>query len=124
MRPASTSASRRRSSGAEGEGRLRRLVLRDGATGGTETVDADAVFVLIGAQPHTDWLPDDIDRDERGFVLTGGGEHMFETSLPGVFAIGDVRCELGEARRVGRRRGLGSDPAGAPLPRVRRPGGR
>jgi thioredoxin reductase (NADPH) len=79
--------------GASGEGRLRELVIRDGATGGSERVPADAVFVLIGAQPHTDWLPTDIDRDERGFVLTGAGEHMFETSAPGVFAIGDVRAD-------------------------------
>ena len=92
--------------GAEGDGRLRRLVLRDGATGGTETVDADAVFVLIGAQPHTDWLPDEIERDERGFVVTGGGEHMFETTLPGVFAIGDVRA--GSAKRVASAVGEGS----------------
>jgi thioredoxin reductase (NADPH) len=92
--------------GAEGDARLRRLVLRDGATGGTEKVDADAVFVLIGAQPHTDWLPDEIERDERGFVVTGGGEHMFETSLPGVFAIGDVRAS--SVKRVASAVGEGS----------------
>jgi thioredoxin reductase (NADPH) len=89
--------------GAEGEGRLQRLVLRDGSTGGTET---DAVFVLIGAQPHTDWLPDEVERDERGFVATGGGEHMFETSVPGVFAIGDVRA--GSVKRVASAVGEGS----------------
>ncbi|MGH3110519.1 MAG: FAD-dependent oxidoreductase, partial [Gaiellaceae bacterium] len=78
--------------GAEGEGRLESLTLRTGATGGRASVPADAVFVLIGAQPHTDWLPVEVDRDERGFVRTGGGEHMFETSAAGVFAIGDVRA--------------------------------
>jgi thioredoxin reductase (NADPH) len=92
--------------GAEGDGRLQRLVLRTGASGGRETVPADAVFVLIGAQPHTAWLPADIDRDERGFVLTGGGEHMFETSASGVFAIGDVRA--GSVKRVASAVGEGS----------------
>ena len=92
--------------GAEGEGRLQQLTLRDGSTGGTEKVPADAVFVLIGAQPHTEWLPDEIARDDRGFVLTGGGEHIFETSLPGVFAIGDVRA--GSVKRVASAVGEGS----------------
>ena len=92
--------------GAEGEGRLEGLVLRTGATGGRESVSADAVFVLIGAQPHTDWLPDEVDRDERGFVLTGGGDHMFETSAAGVFAIGDVRAE--SVKRVASAVGEGS----------------
>ena len=92
--------------GAEGEGRLQQLLLRTGETGGKETVPADAVFVLIGAQPHTDWLPDEIERDERGFVLTGAGEHMFETSLGGVFAIGDVRAN--SIKRVASAVGEGS----------------
>ena len=92
--------------GAEGEGRLQQLVLRRGDTGGRETVSADAVFVLIGARPHTDWLPDVIERDEHGFVVTGGGAHMFETSLPGVFAIGDVRA--GSVKRVASAVGEGS----------------
>ena len=81
-------------------------MLRDGRNGGTETVPCDAVFALIGAQPHTDWLPAEIERDERGFVATGGGEHMFETSAPGVFAIGDVRA--GSVKRVASAVGEGS----------------
>jgi thioredoxin reductase (NADPH) len=92
--------------GASGEGRLRELLIRNGATGGTDRVHADAVFVLIGAQPHTGWLPEDVDRDERGFVLTASGEHMFETSAPGVFAIGDVRA--GSVKRVASAVGEGS----------------
>jgi thioredoxin reductase (NADPH) len=92
--------------GAEGEGRLQRLVLRDGRRGGTTTVPADAVFVLIGAQPRTAWLPDEIARDERGFVVTGQGEGMFETSVPGIFAIGDVRAE--SVKRVAAAVGEGS----------------
>jgi thioredoxin reductase (NADPH) len=92
--------------GAEGHGRLQSLVLRNGATGGSEAVPADAVFVLIGAQPHTDWLPDEVERDDHGFVHTGGGEHMFETTAPGVFAIGDVRS--GSVKRVASAVGEGS----------------
>jgi thioredoxin reductase (NADPH) len=91
--------------GAEGENRLQRLILRKGATGGSEKVPADAVFVLIGAQPHTDWLPPEIERDERGFVLTPG-DHMFETTAPGVFAIGDIRA--GSVKRVASAVGEGS----------------
>ena len=82
---------------ATGEGRLQNITLRD-ASGAREIVSADAVFVLIGGQPRSGWLPPEIDRDERGFVRTGDGRHMFETSLPGVFAIGDVRA--GSVKRV------------------------
>jgi thioredoxin reductase (NADPH) len=82
---------------AAGEGRLQELTLRD-ASGARDKVPADALFVLIGGHPRSDWLPPDVERDERGFVVTGGGEHMFETSLPGVFAIGDVRA--GSVKRV------------------------
>jgi thioredoxin reductase (NADPH) len=87
-----------------GDGRLERLVLRDES--GDTTVEADALFILIGAQPNTDWLPPDIVRDEYGFLVTGAGEHMFETSVPGVFAIGDVRA--GSVKRVASAVGEGS----------------
>ena len=90
---------------ADGDERLERVTLRH-ASGTEETVDAHAVFALIGAEPHTDWLPAEIERDERGFVLTGGGEHMFETTAPGVFAIGDVRA--GSVKRVASAVGEGS----------------
>ena len=83
--------------GAVGEGRLQELTLR-GPSGAREVVHADAVFVLIGGRPRSDWIPQEVERDERGFILTGGGEHLFETSLPGVFAIGDVRA--GSVKRV------------------------
>ena len=89
--------------GGGGEGRLERLVLRQGRRGRDETVAADALFVLIGAHPHTDWLPPDIARNAQGFLLTGEefGDDCdwplerrpcsLETSMPGVLAAGDVR---------------------------------
>lgn len=106
--------------GGSGDGWLETLTLR--VDDGSETrVDADALFVLIGAQPHTDWLPDVVVRDGHGFVVTGtdlGGADMrsyealeraplpFETSVPGVFAVGDVRS--GSVKRVASAVGEGS----------------
>ncbi len=89
--------------GGGGEGRLEHLVLRDGATGEEHVVAADALFVLIGARPHSDWLSGEIARDAHGFLLTGDelpeSRHRpldrrplsLETSMPGVLAAGDVR---------------------------------
>jgi thioredoxin reductase (NADPH) len=87
---------------AEGDGHLSALRIRDGE--GERDEHVDAAFVFIGAAPRTDWLP--VQLDERGFVLTGpdlGGRphgwpldrdpYHLETSLPGVFAAGDVRAE-------------------------------
>ena len=83
-----------------GHGRLEGLTLRDRHTGATRTVAASAMFVLIGAEPRTDWLEGVVERDERGYVLTGHDLDrwplarpplLLETSLPGVFAAGDVR---------------------------------
>ncbi len=88
-----------------GEERLRELTLRDGVSQTTNTVPADALFVLIGAEPHTDWLPPEIARDEYGFVVTGTGS-MFETTMPGVFAVGDVRSR--SVKRVASAVGEGS----------------
>jgi thioredoxin reductase (NADPH) len=53
-----------------GEGRLEYLELRDADTGERQTVAADGLFVLIGARPRTEWLPDEIARDQHGFPLT------------------------------------------------------
>ena len=98
-----------------GEGSLETLTLADSVTGVTETVPADAVFILIGARPHTDWLPDEIARDRYGFVLAGQADSgwtldrppfPFESSMPGVFAIGDVRS--GSVKRVASAAGEGS----------------
>jgi thioredoxin reductase (NADPH) len=98
-----------------GDGHLEHLVLRQ--AGEEERVPADALFVMIGARPRTDWLPPEILRDRRGFVLTGdevppekrpAGRDLadFETSMPQVFAAGDVRH--GSVRRVASAVGEGS----------------
>jgi thioredoxin reductase (NADPH) len=91
---------------------LESLVLEDRASGTRREVAADALFVLIGSQPRAEWLGDGVARDQWGFVLTGpdlpgdvtGGWRLdrpplpLETSLPGVFAAGDVRH--GSVKRV------------------------
>jgi thioredoxin reductase (NADPH) len=86
---------------AAGEGRLESLTLQ--GPDGVETVPADALFVLIGAEPRTEWLPPELERDERGFVETSAD---YGTSVPGVFAIGDVRS--GSVKRVASAVGEGS----------------
>jgi thioredoxin reductase (NADPH) len=96
--------------------------LQDAKDGSTQTVPASALVVLIGAVPHTDWLPPQIGRDDHGFILTGsdlaaGGNPAaswapprpplpLETSMPGVFAAGDVRH--GSVKRVASAVGEGS----------------
>jgi thioredoxin reductase (NADPH) len=106
--------------GASGRGRLTGLTLRNNADGTTEDVPADALYVMIGAQPHTDWLDGVLARDGRGYVLTGPDlatqndfawplerpPLLLETSLPGVFAAGDVRS--GSVKRVASAVGSGS----------------
>jgi thioredoxin reductase (NADPH) len=99
-----------------GDGRLQHLELRDRSSGEVETVPAAGVFVLIGAEPFTEWLPEAVSRDPWGFILTGSdiGEgwtqerppFLLETSLPGVFAVGDVR--QGSVKRVASAVGEGS----------------
>ncbi len=100
--------------GGGGAGRLEQLVLRDRASRTETTVEAQALFLLIGAQPHTDWLPSDIERDELGFVLTGADVDSrllaprSQPVHPRDEHAGRVRRRghptwFGEARRVGRR---------------------
>ena len=86
---------------AQGDGRLERVTLR--GSGGDETVDARGLFVLIGAEPRADWLPSELERDERGFVVAGP---TYETSVPGIFAIGDLRAD--SVKRVASAVGEGS----------------
>jgi thioredoxin reductase (NADPH) len=108
--------------GGTGQSRLEGLTLIDLESGTAETADAAALFVLIGAEPRTQWLPETVRRDQSGFVVTGtdllqGGQPgeawplrrppMFlESSLPGVFAVGDVRH--GSVKRVASAVGEGS----------------
>ena len=103
-----------------GTDRLRSITIRDIKTGEEQTVPATAMFVFIGAIPHTDWLDGVAARDEHGFILTGpdlGGHdlarwpidrrpHLLEGSVPGVFAAGDVRH--GSVKRVASAVGEGS----------------
>ncbi|GEJ98619.1 FAD-dependent oxidoreductase [Streptomyces sp. 1-11] len=99
---------------AHGSGRLEQLTLRHLSSGETERVDAQWMFVFIGAAPLTDWLDGTVLRDARGFILAGpdltadgrppaGWEldrapYHLETSVPGVFVAGDARAE--SAKRV------------------------
>ncbi len=105
-----------------GRSRLESLTLTDLETGAAETVAAAALFVLIGAEPRTQWLPATVRRDQPGFVLTGNDllengrpqadwplqrmPMFLESSLPGVFAVGDVRH--GSVKRVASAVGEGS----------------
>jgi len=101
----------------EGDGQLQALKLHDRATGRDSTVPADALFVLIGARPGTEWLPEQVERDQWGYVLCGrdvsaeaGADQrqrlMLETGLPRLFAVGDVRH--GAVKRVASAVGEGS----------------
>lgn len=71
-----------------GDKKLTGVTLRNNRTGATENLSPAGVFVFIGLTPNSAWLPDEIQRDDRGFVLTN---ERLETSCRGVFAAGDVR---------------------------------
>jgi thioredoxin reductase (NADPH) len=102
--------------GGGGSGHLEQLLLRNRDSGETELVPAAGLFVLIGAQPFTGWLPEAIRRDQWGFILTGSdtgqdwllprAPFLLETTNPGVFAVGDVRH--GSMKRVASAVGDGS----------------
>jgi thioredoxin reductase (NADPH) len=89
--------------GTRGDGHLEGITLCDKGAGSVDDVDTSGVYVFIGAAPRTEWLGSSVERDERGFVLTGPdlpaelawplerGPFALETSVPGVFAAGDVR---------------------------------
>lgn len=102
---------------AEGSDRLERLVISRDGDSETQTVEASALFIFIGAVPHTDWLNGVVERDNHGFIYSGtdtlngkappGCEHaLLETSVPGVFVAGDARH--GAIKRVASAVGEGS----------------
>jgi thioredoxin reductase (NADPH) len=108
---------------ADGAGRLERVAVEDLTTSTRRTVAAAALFVLIGAEPHTQWLAESVELDSHGFIVTGpdlSGQarhkpawrnlgrdpYLLEASLPGVFAVGDVRS--GSVKRVASAVGEGS----------------
>ena len=107
----------------DGDVSLHGALIEDHRSGLRRRVEARAMFVLIGAEPHTGWLAGSVRLDEAGFVLTGDalgasirdaepwhalgrGPYPLETSLPGMFAVGDVRAD--SVRRVGSAVGDGS----------------
>ncbi|HVT91428.1 MAG TPA: FAD-dependent oxidoreductase [Bryobacteraceae bacterium] len=107
---------------AHGDDHLSELTLICEKTGVKETVPATSLFVFIGAAPNTGWLDDTVQRDERGFILTGPSlasasgrpkgwqldraPYLFETNIPGIFAVGDAR--QGSVKRVASGVGEGS----------------
>jgi len=105
----------------DGDDHLERVTWRDNATGETSTHDIRHVFIMAGASPGTAWLKGCLALDNKGFILTGRDmdaasetpvwplarpPQMLETSLPGVFAVGDVRA--GNVKRVASAVGEGS----------------
>lgn len=106
----------------EGNSHLERVSLRDNRSGRIETLNVKHVFVMTGAVPNTGWLKGCVVLDAKGFIKTGvdlspddlararwplaRAPHLLETSLPGVFAVGDVRS--GNLKRVAAAVGEGS----------------
>ncbi|MBD3662326.1 FAD-dependent oxidoreductase [Sulfitobacter aestuariivivens] len=92
-----------------GDDTLEEITIRNNEDGSTRRMTCPAVFVMVGAAPNTAWLSGLIDLNDRGFVPTGpacGGRTQYETSCPGVFAVGDVRA--GSVKRVASAVGEGS----------------
>ena len=104
--------------GGHGDGQLEWVTLRDRTNGYEQRLPLASLFVMIGARPRTDWLPAAVDRDQYGFLYTGAeagscpswnlarSPHPHETSIPGLFAVGDVRS--GSVKRVASAVGEGS----------------
>ena len=106
---------------AHGEEQLERITVRDTAGGAEQEMELAAMFVFIGARPQTEWLPDEVARDKRGFVLAGSellledvrprwrlerNPYLLETTMPGLFVAGDVRSQ--SMKRVASAVGEGS----------------
>ena len=115
-----------------GRRKLESVELENTATGARRTVETPAVFSMIGALPCTGWLPAEIERDDRGFILPGAkvaqssawqkmdrAPGSMETSRPGVFAAGDVRS--GSVKRVAAAVGEGSQSVSFVHAHIQRP---
>ena len=122
-------------SGLEGNGHLSAVQVKS-ANGGQESLATNSLYLFIGADPNTEWLHGCVDLDRKGFVLTGNGlspsvtdaerwrsagrdPFLLETSLPGVFAAGDVRA--GSAKRVASAVGEGAMAVGFVHAHIARP---
>lgn len=106
----------------KGDGKVEALAIQNSQTGDVQILPASSLFIFIGAIPRTEWLDGLIERDQRGFILTGPDlpkyngrpkgwnlerePYLLETSVPGIFAVGDVRC--GSVKRVASSVGEGS----------------
>ena len=103
---------------AHGETSIEAIDVRDAGTGETTRLESGGLFIFIGADAETGWLPPEIARDQKGYVLTGPDvraaerwqldrdPYLLETSVPGIFACGDVR--LSPVKRVAAAVGEGS----------------
>jgi thioredoxin reductase (NADPH) len=104
--------------GGYGDGQLEFVTVRNRMSGQEQHLPLESLFVMIGARPRTDWLPTEVDHDPHGFLYTGAeaaacvswilerSPHPHETSVPGLFAVGDVRA--GSVKRVASAVGEGS----------------
>ena len=97
-------------SALHGVDHLEAVTIRDVRTGASRRVDTRAVFIMVGAAPNTEWLSGLVKLDPKGYVITGApaqaASSPYATSLPGVFAVGDVRA--GSVKRVASSVGEGS----------------
>ncbi len=103
---------------AQGDRRLEKILVQDSRSSEVKSLNANYLFVFIGATPGTEWLGSTVERDERGFILAGPDidekiawplerdRFLLETNVPGVFAVGDVRH--GSVKRVASGVGEGS----------------
>ena len=93
-----------------GDQHLKSLTIRNVKSGTTSNVDTRALFIMVGASPNSEWLSGMVELDSKGFVITGSGTTAatspFATSMPGIFAVGDVRA--GSVKRVASSVGEGS----------------
>ena len=105
-----------------GTGKVEKIIIKNCETGKTSEIDASAMFIFIGTAPHSEMFAGTLERDEKGFILTGSDlpklngrpkgwnldrdPYIFETNIPGIFAVGDVRS--GANRRVAMAVGEGS----------------